>query len=970
MHALKQISLVAHDNDILRIVSNEVVNQAKHMLPDLRRITIFLPKQYSQTLLRDFIVEEASKYGKDAVLLPNICTLKNWVHEQADQKKPYLSQYARELILVDAVKQQPDLFSSANPWSIANELLTLFDEMLLNDVQPNDFNNFYDKSNTELSHALLHESDLIKILWQAWREQIQHENYTDPIEIYAQSLKNLMPESNAHFYCVALNKLSKLEHDLIYELSEGSNLSFYAYASGETLSCYTDAWLTGYIDDNTDTTFIKSIESSHFSSFMNQVFDNNDTSIKYRAERFAENFPNQELNNFFSIYKSNRFEQHCKAIDIQIRLWINENIQNIGVVTTDRKLIRRLRALLEHANVAVNDPAGWALSTTSAAVVLQWWLEIIENSYTAKQFIALTRSPFFPITDAKLHQQSINYFEKEVVLRQKVQHGLSHYRTRIEILFENNERHNERIDENIFQYLLSLLNIFESSAQLLSKLRKGNKYPLHRFISELINSLKPIGLYTKLNNDAAGTQIIDLLEKQAAQFKLIDNNINWSECRRFIARILDQQNFKPSSISNDNSPSITFCSLEQSYLQKFDTLIIASVDKNSFPSTNNHYVFFNEQVRRECSIPTWHDERAKQLHQFRCLLDSAPRILITVQTEKNGEIVLPSPWLEAIETFYKMAFSSTLKNHELEYLVDLNTTSVLHTTRNPSIRESKQPNPVLIDELIPSEISISQYQSLVNCPYQYYALSCLKLSPTEELQEELSKADFGSLVHESIHAFFVNVPALPGPFTTNVNISNRNEAEEMLQLISKKVFKNASNENEFDTKLWLARWSNLIPHFIDWEIKQQSKQAPKKHEIKVNANINQSFEAVGRIDRVDSSAKGDVIIDYKTGQTASKKSIINGEQVQLPMYAVLNDNDSQTKSHQVEFVAIGGNNSVKSTATIFGDELDQLKKHHLERLTEFFISIKNNIPFTALANEETCQRCDAFGICRRPYWSQ
>ena len=86
------------------------------------------------------------------------------------------------------------------------------------------------------------------------------------------------------------------------------------------------------------------------------------------------------------------------------------------MVTTDRKLVRRLRAILEHANVNVNDDAGWALATTSAAVVVEWWLLLIEEQYPSKQFIALANSPFFPKSDPELHHQAINYFEKRLFL--------------------------------------------------------------------------------------------------------------------------------------------------------------------------------------------------------------------------------------------------------------------------------------------------------------------------------------------------------------------------------------------------------------------------------------------------------------------------------------------------------------------------------------------------------------------------
>ena len=349
--------------------------------------------------------------------------------------------------------------------------------------------------------------------------------------------------------------------------------------------------------------------------------------------------------------------------------------------------------------------------------------------------------------------------------------------------------YNESIDRNIYEYLLLLLDTLESSTQKLSKLFNSSPQSLQHFLSELINSLKPIGLYTKLKNDAAGKQIIDLLETQAIQFKIVDNNMTWSECRRFISRILDQQNFKPQTYTSNSGPRVTFLSLEQSYLQRFDALIIASVDKNSFPSANNHYIFFNEQVRRDCSVSTWRDERHRQLQQFRYLVNSSPFILFTLQTERNGEQQHPSSWLEAIETFYMMAYGKNLDDDNLDLLVndDSNCVAQLSEIANPAV--TQQPKPVIVDALLPTSLSISQYQCLVDCPYQYYASSCLGLLPTEELQEELNKADFGSLVHESIHAFFDNVPTLPGPFKEKINALNKQNAINMLQVISEQVFK-------------------------------------------------------------------------------------------------------------------------------------------------------------------------------------
>ena len=283
---------------------------------------------------------------------------------------------------------------------------------------------------------------------------------------------------------------------------------------------------------------------------------------------------------------------------------------------------------------------------------------------------------------------------------------------------------------------------------------------------------------------------------------------------------------------------------------------------------------------------------------------------------------------------------------------------------------STQPKPILLEEIKPNQISISDYQRLVDCPYQYFALTCLKLLPTKELQEDLSKADFGSLVHQCIHAFFSKVPGFPDPITETITQENRERCINQLNEISQKVFLQSSNSinyEGFHYQLWLQRWLSLIPNFIDWEIRRQQNHTPHLHEKKVEFNIDNA-KIYGRLDRVDKSSNDYAIIDYKTGQTPSKISVLSGEQVQLPMYALLNDSSENLSTKQVEFVSIGDKNTVRSVVTIKETELDELKQEHFTRLQSFFHDLNKDAPFTALANDETCQRCDAYGVCRKSFW--
>mgnify|MGYP003326727255 CR=1 FL=1 len=243
--------------------------------------------------------------------------------------------------------------------------------------------------------------------------------------------------------------------------------------------------------------------------------------------------------------------------------------------------------------------------------------------------------------------------------------------------------------------------------------------------------------------------------------------------------------------------------------------------------------------------------------------------------------------------------------------------------------KSSQPSPLFSKNFKLDPLSISQYQFLVNCPYQFFALACLGLSKTNELSEELDKMDFGSLVHKCIYAFFVKEPSMPGPFTEKVTSKNRKAAVAMLNSISEHVF-NQYSERSFSDLLWLQRWLNLIPEFIDWEIQRQEDYTPYKHEALLQKNIDTTRSLIGRADRIDKSATAYAIVDYKTGQTPSKKNVLAGEQVQLPLYALLHEN-----CNQVEYVAIGKDNKVRTESVLKDDQLARLVDEHRNRISEY-----------------------------------
>ncbi len=961
MHSFKNISIVSYAENIIDIAAETIIQDHQIKLPYLNNIIIFVPNLLTQNNIRTSLIKHANKYNFDSIFLPTITTLKSWVLSQHENDKPFLSEYARELILVDALQNHMHLFGNIHPWSMSNELLSLFDALQLNNSKADFFNE--STSSYLIGSPLSAEAELVSILWESWKKQIDNENYLDEIRVYSELLNTLIISKDKESYCIGINYLSNSE---MYFLSESiKNNSFFIQASSKLLATKPDQIVSKFID-NQSTIYAQGYsDNSPFTQFINCVLENSNKDIHSRAIEFADKFPTSPARDKISIIKINNFESHAKAIDLQIRIWMNEfktsnSIQpysnfNIGVVSADRKLIRRVRARLDHANINVNDIGGWALSTTSAALNIENWLQIIEGNFSTKAILSLMKSPFFPMTvDENIHSEATILLEKDIVIKNNIFNGIDNV-TSCVAKYTNKY---EKYESSICEYLLSVLDKFEENTKQLSILKRRKSAPLHEYISTLLNSFKVFGFYSTFNNDEAGKQIINLLETQYSQLVIINNEITWYEWRNYLSKILDQQNFKPElSMSN-----VIFCSIEQSRLQKFDRLIVASVGQDHFPGYPNNYIFFNQQIRSELGTQSWKDKYLSYLHIFRNLLEAAPHILLTAQTEENNEIKKICPWIEVLETFHQIAYNSDLNQNYLQQLVNTHDADIHFDNLQSLPAITTQASPVLKNEVKPISITTSKYQNLMNCAYQFFISTCLDLETTEKLEVEMTKADFGKFVHECVTAFYKDIKHLPGPFQDKVRPQNQEQAIQLLKSISKQIFHKKYTYRTHNS-LWLERWLQLIPKFVAWDIKRQSEYIPAEFECSRSITVNPSLELKGRLDRIDRTSDSYGVIDYKTGQTPTKKSILAGEETQLPSYALIQNNCAQ-----VEFVNIGKDNSVKSESIIKDDELNTITHQHKLRLIEFSKALTKEAKFIAQADDETCSKCYARVLCRKDYW--
>jgi ATP-dependent helicase/nuclease subunit B len=956
--ALKSpVTLVSCHQDIFELAAFRILERAES-LPDLTNTIVLLPDLQFAARLRRQLLLQAGKNDCAALLGPIITTTEQWLCEQHPIEQSIPGRAQRELMLVEVLMQHPGFFRGSNPWQLGANLVSLFDELTVNRVSiPDDLAAFTSQLvsaygiEDQLPEPLGMEASIVHRLWQAWHTQLGSNNMLDPGLASLQRMSQNREQMDAHFYYfVGFDSISAAEHEWIDSLLAGDRAECLLYQHGYALN-------------NTATSPIQVLLQQAQPCSMKQpgsqcldaVFQSGSTSLPERAAAIRKTCSESPLSDHMAIFPANSAEQEARAIDLQVRQWLLDGKRLIGIVTEDRRLARRVRALLERADIKLLDTGGWALSTTSAAAVVERWLETIEEDFAHQPLLDVLKSPFmFPDDDREQLENTVYRLEHDIILHEQIARGLQRYRSQIA---RRLQRLQTSWTADTAEQLNVLLNRLDQAADPLRDYAGGKPASPLVLLQALRDSLARAGIWSAFETDLAGQRIIhewQLLGDAASHCSL---EMNWIEFRAWLGAALERHVFRPATT---DSP-VMLLTLQQAQLGQFDALVMGACDREYLPSGAAKSPFFNDPVRQDLGLPVWPDRYAEQLQRFRRLLESAPDILLTWHQQDNGETRMPATWLEMLQTFHQLAWGDKLESGSLAQLLQQPGTQVRGNNPAATPVPLTFPRPTVPAALLPGRLSVSAHRNLISCPYRFYVASCLKLRPKEEIKEAFEKAEYGQLVHRALELFHKGGKGYPGPFSESVTAANQSQAIKLLEQISEQVFSRELEDN-FEHRAWLRRWLVLIPEYVKW---QSAHQVDWQF---IDAEQDDSLELPGgrvlhgRLDRVDSGPAGTGILDYKTGAIPKQDAVDSGEEVQLPSYALLTGKPPA----RVEYLQVDGR--IRSGACLEGAALTSLAGSVKQRLIDVLAAIEAGAALPAWGDADSCRYCEMDGLCRRQAW--
>jgi len=757
---ISQVYVIPFHQDPLAKLAQLLITDHCDSLPDLSHITVLLPDVSHAARCRECLLHQAKQHGCHALLGPNIKTLQTWANTTSIATKPVISDYARELILVEALLDHPDLYGQGSPWLLAKSLLELFNQLSRNLVKLPDtleqFTGILSKAygiNKQIIDSLNKEAHIVYTLWQAMQEQLKSQHLLDRETAYSLGLSQLGQSlsTDIAIYITGFTTFTRAESDWINTVADNQLLKIIIHGqrpdpvtsesnlvdSTTSISQFTQELLS-YI------ALPVSLEDSTnpFSESIDYIFLWDKGTFIERAENFQRRYNHSPIQEYIEVYLATSAENEAQAIDLQIRIWCLAGLSNIAIVTENRKLARRVRALLERSEIHISDSAGWALSTTSASTTIERLLQVVEEDFHYQPLLDLLKSPFIFSNMDRQHLLETAYrFERGIVEHENIASGMQRY-------LDSIAHTKNKLPPAMAKYyddIPILLGSLDKSVQKLKTLLLG-KHPPVEFIESLLETLEALGIKDSLTADDAGYRVITELKLMSDACRFADLHIDWLSFRVWLGETLESYNFQPVN----NSSQVQLLSLSQSSLNNFDAVIIAGMEKEFLPGFHASSPFFNDEVRASLGLGTQKQYQLMRFYQFRQLLESDTsqssskqhkKILLTARKQQGDEEILSSPWLEAIQSMYKQTYGHSLDAHKLDTLLKSSATELITSSPEPLPNKSDRANVVVDKNLIPKSISASGYQQLLDCPYQYYAARCLHLSPPENVQKFLAKSE-------------------------------------------------------------------------------------------------------------------------------------------------------------------------------------------------------------------------------------
>lgn len=593
------------------------------------------------------------------------------------------------------------------------------------------------------------------------------------------------------------------------------------------------------------------------------------------------------------------FETLAEQTATAVLQHLNAGRTPVALLAQDRVVVRRVRTLLLRQGVPVHDETGWTLATTPAAAALMALLRALLAQGGVDDWLAWLKSPLGAGLDA------VALRELEALCRRK------------------GWRDTAPLDA---LGLPLWRQAREATAPLAGGARK-----LGGWLADLGRVLRRLA---PLAGVEGGEPLLDALwisrnpwAGSAHEQVVGATGLRPDEFLAWVDATLEGAQFSPPE---DAQPAVVITPLARVLLRPFGAVVLPGVDAATLAPKAPRNGVLSDADAQVLGLPHIAAERQAQARAFAQLL-RLPTVTLLRCSHAGAEPLPPSPLLERLEAAWGQALPVWQDEREAALLA-----------ATPAVTRAASP------ARLPAQLSASSIEALRNCPYQFFSRSLLGLREPDELDTELDKRDYGTWLHDVLRRF------------------HEQRSGDDLADLRAAADAEAAGLDAADFLPYRAAFERLLPRYISWLAQVEAGgQRFRAGEVEQHC---QPFDGPlaaltlqGRIDRIDDTPAGALLLDYKTGRAKDLKDKLKAplEDTQLAVYALLMAADPAL---QAAYLAL---DEPEALVTVPHPEVSATALALRDGLQADLSAVLAGQPLPPLGEGRVCDYCEARGLCRK-----
>ncbi len=579
-------------------------------------------------------------------------------------------------------------------------------------------------------------------------------------------------------------------------------------------------------------------------------------------------------------------EDEAEAVALILRAAAETPGRTAALVSPDRLLARRVAIRLEAFGIRVDDSAGRPFAKTIPGAFLDLIANAAAHRMAPAELMALLKHPLTRLgLSAGAVRRAARAMELVAFRAPYLGSGIAGLETAVERAARNLEggqrRHQavRRLDQRDWDGIRDLVNRIAAAFQPLLELAgRPRDEPValrslcaaHVAVAEALarpheaEAGEPSPLWHGEAGEAAARLMGELMAEASPA-----PPITYADYPDFYRSLIAGESVRSRVPVH---PRLSIWGPLEARLQQTDVVVLGSLNEGTWPAAADPGAWLNRPMRGTLGLPAPEEETGRAAHDL-VSLAGADRVILTRAAKVDGVPSVPSRWLLRLKALLNgLGVTGVLTPQEpwLAWARNRDRIGQRRTIRAP------EPRPPLA--LRPRRMSLSDVETWMANPYAIFARHVLGLEALPRLGVRPGPSEKGQILHEALSRFAKQHPReLPADvaqvfLTMAVDVASDLGAEPRVRAF------------------WLPRFKRFADWFAEHEPKLRESTTRLLAEVdgaEVLDCAGGPFTLRGRADRMDVTAGGVIITDYKSGTPPTDSAVCSGLAPQLPLEAAM-----------------------------------------------------------------------------------